>query len=462
MSKKAPSIPDKGSLEQPVFENPQEILMNAPVGIFTTTPDGRYLSVNNTHALMHGYDSPRQLMDSITDIATQIYADPADRDKLKSMLEQYGEVTNFECLLRHRSGSTIWVSQNVSVLKDEDGNITGYQGFNQDITEKKRAEQSLRVSEERTRHLNAVLQAYNQVTEVFFNVKDVTSLLQDVCQALVSTRGYYNAWIILLDDELNVTYWGQAGLDDGFPKFLDGFQYGNKPACALNASSSPGLQVVIDPGTDCEDCPLAESYAGRASFSVRLEVEGFVLGLLTVSIPKDQAGDSEEQKLFTNLAGTIAQGIQRIRLEEIRRIQRVRLKNYEQIISRVNDPMSLVGTDYRYIIVNDAYLRVFGKSRDEIEGSTVEQLLGKDIFQNHVKHHLDKALAGEEVVYELDFYDREGSLRHALVNYYPFHDQGGQLTGVVASVKDITELKLAEEKLRDSEEKHRRLFETMA
>jgi len=49
-------------------------------------------------------------MDFVTDIATQIYADPADRNELKRLLEKHGEVTNFECRLRHRNGSTFWVS----------------------------------------------------------------------------------------------------------------------------------------------------------------------------------------------------------------------------------------------------------------------------------------------------------------------------------------------------------------
>ena len=148
MLSKSPPTTEKDALEQPVFENPQDILMNAPVGIFTSTPDGRYLSANNTLARMHGYDSPRQLMDFVTDIATQIYADPADRNELKRLLEKHGEVTNFECRLRHRNGSTFWVSENISVLKDKDGNTIGYQGFNQDITERKQVEEAQQELEE--------------------------------------------------------------------------------------------------------------------------------------------------------------------------------------------------------------------------------------------------------------------------------------------------------------------------
>ncbi|WP_291323622.1 PAS domain S-box protein [Desulfonatronospira sp.] len=345
-----------------------------------------------------------------------------------------------EMTARRKDGELFSVELNAGLVVDRDGNPLCMQASFIEITERK-------MSEQRIRHLNAVLKAYNKVTRIIFHARDQKQMLQDVCQALVSTRGYYNAWIILLDSRHNVTDWGQAGLDDHFPALLAAFQEDNKPERALNVLSSPLMQVIRDPGNECSDCPLGESYAGRSGFSVRLEVEGFVLGLLTVSIPENLAVDSEEQELFTNLAGTIVQGVQRIRLEKIRRTQRERLKHYERIISRINDPMSLVGTDYRYIIVNDAYLRVFGKSREEIEGSTVEDLLGKDIFQNKVRHHLDKALSGEDVVFEDAFPDRDGSLKYRIMNYYSFHDKNGQVAGVVSTAKDITALKQTEEQL---------------
>lgn len=95
--------------------------------------------------------------------------------------------------------------------------------------------------------------------------------------------------------------------------------------------------VFQNPQDECRDCHLAETYEGKSSFSVRLEVEGLVLGLLTVSIPGNLVNNSKEHELFTNLAESIAHGTQRIRLEEIRRTQRERLKNYEWTISRIDD-----------------------------------------------------------------------------------------------------------------------------
>ncbi|MFO7727524.1 MAG: PAS domain-containing protein, partial [Desulfonatronovibrio sp.] len=74
MPTNAPLKINENSAEQPAFQNPQDILMNAPIGIFTSTLDGRYISANSALARMYGYDSPEDLIKSVTDIATQVYA----------------------------------------------------------------------------------------------------------------------------------------------------------------------------------------------------------------------------------------------------------------------------------------------------------------------------------------------------------------------------------------------------
>ncbi|MFO7801980.1 MAG: PAS domain-containing protein, partial [Desulfovermiculus sp.] len=87
--------------------NPQEedILQHAPIGIFKSSPEGRYLYANQTLARMYGYGSPQELMDSITDIAGQLYVDPSDREEFMRLMEKQGQVVNHECRLRGRDRS---------------------------------------------------------------------------------------------------------------------------------------------------------------------------------------------------------------------------------------------------------------------------------------------------------------------------------------------------------------------
>ncbi|MFO7877140.1 MAG: PAS domain-containing protein [Desulfovermiculus sp.] len=92
------------------FDECQELFSNAPIGIYISTPEGRFISVNPAMALLFGYDSPNDMIESITDIAEEYYIDPSDREEfVRQMLEQ-GQVVNHECQVRRRDGAIIWVS----------------------------------------------------------------------------------------------------------------------------------------------------------------------------------------------------------------------------------------------------------------------------------------------------------------------------------------------------------------
>ncbi len=112
-----------------------EILKKAPIGIFISTPQGRFLSVNPALARMYGYDSPDEAMGSITDLATQIYAQPEHRKQLLDLLESQGEVTGFETRHKRRDGSTFWVSVNIRILHSIQDQVVRLAGFVIDIND---------------------------------------------------------------------------------------------------------------------------------------------------------------------------------------------------------------------------------------------------------------------------------------------------------------------------------------
>ncbi len=120
-----------------------DIFDNAPIGIFTTTPDGHIISANAKLAEMFRYKSPKEMVESVSDIAAQLYADTADREEFKSLLEENGKITNHETKFRCKDGTELWGSVNVNTIRDKDGQIIAYQGFISDITEQKKAAEKL-------------------------------------------------------------------------------------------------------------------------------------------------------------------------------------------------------------------------------------------------------------------------------------------------------------------------------
>ncbi len=130
------------------FKDCQDILYNAPIGVFTSTPDGRFLSVNPAMARMYGYESPQEMIELVTDIGHQLYADTDDRECFKLYIEQHGEVKDQEFKMIRRDGSLIWVSVSGRCARDPDGEITQYQGFITNITERKITQEKSSISKQ--------------------------------------------------------------------------------------------------------------------------------------------------------------------------------------------------------------------------------------------------------------------------------------------------------------------------
>ncbi|MGD0020701.1 MAG: PAS domain S-box protein [Smithellaceae bacterium] len=119
-------------------EKYRSLVENAQEGIYQSAVG--YLTLNPALAHMLGYDSPEEVMATVTDIARQLYVNPDDRKKLLEIVNEKGSITNFETEYYKKDGSRIWVSINMHAVRDDQGHILYYQGINQDITEKKKIE----------------------------------------------------------------------------------------------------------------------------------------------------------------------------------------------------------------------------------------------------------------------------------------------------------------------------------
>jgi PAS domain S-box-containing protein len=114
---------------------------NAVVGIYQTTPDGKYLAVNPTLAAIYGYESVEALVAGLTDIATQLYVDAGTRDRFRAALADKSVVRNFEARVYRRDGKIIWIRENARCVRDPAGNVLYYEGTVEDITDRKLAEE---------------------------------------------------------------------------------------------------------------------------------------------------------------------------------------------------------------------------------------------------------------------------------------------------------------------------------
>ena len=135
----------------------RSIFENALEGMFQTTLDGKYVAVNPALARMYGYDSPDDMIATITNIASQVYVDPGRRDEFIRLMQAQEKVTGFEALVYRKNGSFIWISESVRPRRDQAGVLVGYEGTVENITERKLAEERLRTTLDQVRTLSGRL-----------------------------------------------------------------------------------------------------------------------------------------------------------------------------------------------------------------------------------------------------------------------------------------------------------------
>jgi len=116
---------------------------NAVEGVFQSSPDGRFIAVNPALCDILGYESPEEVLASFTDLKSQLYVDPADRDYLLASLEANGQVTSFETRFKRKDGGERWINTSARQVRDEDGKLLYIEGLNVDITARKKAEHAL-------------------------------------------------------------------------------------------------------------------------------------------------------------------------------------------------------------------------------------------------------------------------------------------------------------------------------
>jgi two-component system, sensor histidine kinase and response regulator len=126
----------------------RDIFENVTEGIFQTTPEGHYLRANRMLARIYGYGSPEELMGTVRRIDQQLYVKPERRRQFEELLQARDAITNFESEIYHRDGSVIWISENARAVRDGQGKLLYYEGTVEDITARKRAEATLRESEQ--------------------------------------------------------------------------------------------------------------------------------------------------------------------------------------------------------------------------------------------------------------------------------------------------------------------------
>lgn len=391
-----------GAVEHAVELERDDSLSYAILGYYRTTPDGRILSVNQALLKMLGYDSFEELADR--DLEEFGYEPDYPRDRFKQKIEANGFVDGLQSAWRRRDGSFLHIRENAWVVRDEDGSIRYYEGFVEDISEQVEIYEALKESEKRFR-----LQYKNAPIPIF------------------TFRRIKNDFVLIDYNHAMEELTGGRAED-----FI-----GQKTSQLFK-----GRPIVQDALEECYRS--GEKTRHEIDYDMLSTGEHKHLQVTTAFMPPDLImvqiqDDTEHEKAVSAL--------------------RESEERFREIAENSSDIIWIVELDpRRAIYVNQAYEQLFDHPLTEVfknPDAYLSQVHPDD--RSRISSRYDAT--DEKTDHEYRIVLPDGQIRWLRSQTFPIRDESGKVYRRAGITRDITERKLAEEALRESEERYRVISE---
>ncbi|WP_167631756.1 PAS domain S-box protein [Mariprofundus ferrooxydans] len=352
----------------------QSVVETAPIRIFWKDKELRYLGCNNRFAQDAGFSSPDELTGKTDfDMGWQDQAE-LYRSADSAVMESGKPQLSFEEPQTTPDGNTIWLRTSKVPLRNADDEVIGMLGLYEDITDEKRAQDSLR-------RLNRALLSLSACNRALVHAESEEQLWQQVCRAIVEQGQYLLAWVgYMQQDEVRsvkpmASYAVKPGYVESIQVSWADVPEGRGPiGTALRSGKAQYAQNIAHDATMHPWCKKALAYGYQASIALPLFDRGQVFGVLTIYAAEADAFNVDEIALLEEIAGDLGFGINAQRTQ-VAHEQHTRLlhESLEQSIQAIADTVAArdpytSGHQRRVAELATAIAGEMGLTKDQTQG----------------------------------------------------------------------------------------------
>ncbi len=379
-------------------------------GYVRTDLDGKIQEFNAAYLKIHGYSEEELLSMTYMDLTPDKWRSmEAEIMKKQTLANGYSEL--YEKESRRKDDTLVPIELRAYLERDEDNKPVGYWATVRDISNRKRSEEALRNSELKYRQLS------EQSFQGIVLIREAGIVF--VNQAFADIAG------ISIEEALNMNMediWEMIHPDD---------------RCLL-------IQGFADMFSGQKMPPRAEFRLFRKDGGVRL-VEGY-------AITTDFDGEATVQAVVLDITE------KKQTEEELRESE----YKYHMLFNTSRDGIAFTNMDGAFLEVNDAFSDMIGYSQEELLSMDYTQITPDRWREREQDIHKTRVMQrGYSDEYEKEYVRKDGAIIPATIRTWLVRDENGKPAYVIATTRDITDRKRAEDELRESEEKHRTLVNSM-
>ena len=419
------------------------IVANSDDAIISQSAEGIITSFNPGAERMYGYSAEEVIGRHVSLLL------PPDRANefasIITRLRRGERIDHFDTVRMRKDGSLLDVSVTISPIRDASGHLIGASKVARDITYRKQVERSLH---EQSR----ILETLNRTGQGLLSEFDVQKRMQVIADAAREVTGAHFAVFIYtaIDEKGDAsTVVANAGISHEQLSAFSGFESeGLLEACFAGKRVTRSDDVANDERYR-ELFSSAVGDLGLRSYLAAPVVSrsGALQGGLFVGHSRAGMFNANHEHL---VAGMAAQASIAVDNAQLFRQTIAHQRELQLVTDAMPALVAYIDYELRYQFNNKTYEEWFHRSRDELRGKHVREVLGERAYQK-LRPYFEAALQGQTVSYEtVAPYEGVGD-RHIQATYIPHHDSGGKVAGIYVMVIDVTERMKQQQALLDSE-----------